>query len=206
MSRTLINPDDTFETYAARLAFEERAHAEEARRARIAGAKTNLEWLLAAGVASYDDGYGEMTRAFRAEKLADEVKRTGKPASVIEADWQAETDRDNARAELQNIWQMGETMAEWRARVTAAQIVAKGTKENGRPCNHVTTKKDRGWINRSGCYTMIATDEAGNYPFKCCRCGVEVDVPKRTLPSEQAVLAAKLLAELAKLIELARAS
>lgn len=192
---TLILPDDTFATYAARRATEARARAEAARRARISGASTNLDYLMAAGVVISEDA--AFDNAMRAQGLAEEVKRTGKPAATIEAERQVERDRDDARNELRHIQQMGETMAEWSARVRAAQDAAVGTKDNGRACSHVRTKKNLGWVNRIGFFTMLACDGDG-YPFKCCRCGAEVTVPKPAQPTEQAKLAAKLLADLAE--------
>jgi hypothetical protein len=184
-----LEPTDTVASIAtARL-----AEAEEARIARIRGSKTNMEYLRNAGVIiTCDDA---MDNYYHDVYIAGRAMGAGITIAEAEAAFEQERAEENVRSALKWDVSMNETMAENVARRNALMATAVGTKENGRPCVHRTTKSERGWINKEGWYCMTARDDAGNWPFKCCRCGAEVTLIALTEPTEQAKLAAAILAK-----------
>ena len=175
------------------LATEQRSQAKEARQARIAGSKTNIEYLMNAGVLVTEDDARD--NAYKYAYLAERAAREGVTFDQAEAAHEQEQAEDNVRSALKWDVSLGETMAEHVARRNALMASAVGTMESGRRCKHNRTKKEISWINRVGFYTLMAEDDEGNWPFKCCRCGVEVTLQRVSEPTEQVILAKVILAK-----------
>lgn len=167
-----------------------RQEAVEARAARIAKAKTNVDALIEAGVLITEDD--AFDRAM--QDLGDREYATAHGLSLILA-WEIRRNASSVLStaeRLRFIVAAKETPAEERARRESILAAAVGTL-NGRRCAHRGTKKERGWINAIGCHNFAASDDAGNRPFVCCRCGARATVPPVTEPTEQAKIAAAIL-------------
>lgn len=165
---------------------------EEARLARIRGSKTNLEYLMNAGViVTCDDAY---ENALRDEMLAQRAKDTGVTFDEAEKSWRQERAEDNVRSDLRWSVSLNETHAEHVARRDALMAAAEGVMPSGRKCKHNSTKKDIGWVNKVGFFNMMATNDNGDWEFQCCRCNATVTVPALKEPTEQAKIAAVILA------------
>lgn len=177
----------------ASIATARRVEAEEARIARIRGSKTNMEYLMNAGVIITCDD--EMDNYYHDMYIAKRAAEAGTTIAEAEEAFAQERAEENVRSALKWDVSMNETMAENVARRDALMATAVGTMESGRKCKHNRTKKELGWINREGFHCMTARDDDGNWPFKCCRCGAEVTLIALTEPTEQAKLAATILAK-----------
>jgi len=173
-----LAPEDTLATVADKL----EAADEARRRAQFDAAKGTIAKLAVLGVISYDDGYGEMCRAFAWTALCERAKNAGRTVQEQEA---LETARDRlytAREFLGSIVEDGETHQEQAARREGILAQAKGTMDNGRPCKHKATKKERGWMHQWGyaanAYVdingIVQTEPARLAGMLCCRCGAFV--------------------------------
>lgn len=186
--RTLTDTDTV-----ATLATQSIKDAEDARRARIQVSKTNMEYLMNAGVIVSEDDARD--NSYKYEYLCKRAGEAGITVAEAEAAWNLERAEGNVRSALKWDVSLGETMAEHVARRNALMASAVGTMESGRRCKHNRTQKEMGWINRVGFYTSMAEDDNGNWPFKCCRCNAEVTLMRVAEPTEQAILAAAILAK-----------
>lgn len=179
----------------ASLAIAARLRATEVRTAKIAGSKNNFDYLVNAGVIiTEDDAFdAEMTR----QGLTERAKKNGTTFDQEKERMHRENAEDSVRSTLRETVRMGETYAERSVRVNAILAQAEGTKTNGKPCSHTTTKKEQGWINSYGGYNMEAPMPGStSREFTCCRCCAKVIVEARTgEPTEQAVIAAAILAK-----------
>ena len=157
-------PTDTIPALVIRMR-EAREASRKAKYERdMKGAKTNLDVLIVQGVVTCDDGYGEMVRSFQWE--ADTKYAQEHNISLVQARdiREYKNDVDYVISILTNAAQGGETEREHTERVhNTLDAAPLGTKENGKPCKHVGTKKERGWF-RIG------------EGWVCCRCGTEATV------------------------------
>lgn len=183
----------TLSDTVASIATARRVDAGAARLARIHGSKNNMEYLRNAGViVTCDDA---MDNAYKYDYLCKRAKEEGITFAEAEERSAQEIAEDNVRSDLKWDVSLNETQAEHVARRNAVMAAAVGTKANGRPCTHRTTQKDHGWINKFGGYTMCMPDDAGNWTLHCCRCGAEATLLRLTEPTEQALIAAAILAK-----------
>lgn len=175
-----ITENDTIETLIDR-ALEEAA---EARRARIRGAKTNRDRLMATGVLiTADDARDNHYRILRIIEMAEEQGITQAEARKL---WERQQVRYKVVGYLKDCAHLGETPEERDER--EAPILAKAVGYQvgyKRACTHKRTKKYTGWQRWGGVMT-------------CSRCGVTVqeDELRRATPSEQAGYAVRLLVAL----------
>lgn len=169
-------------------------HAEQLRLERIHGAKTNLQYLMAAGVViSCDDA---QDNAYRWRHHEDIAKAAGVSHALVEAAAEYAQIADGIIAELKRTAEQGETSEEHGARVRAAAAEQVGfQKGKKKPCRHNETKRERGLMR-------MGSNALGGQRWGCCRCGVTFEVPDRpATPTDEARRAATLYARLANVKE-----
>ena len=189
-----LSPDDTLDTLAHDFLREEEAE----RAARIAAAKTNLERLLAAGVASYfpEDEIATQARLAETKKMAEQLN-----ISFAEAEAKLEHARavNKVRLKLRMDVARNETYEE---HVERRNTLFRGlpvrwggiTKVEGKRCTHRTTRREVGWVNKIGFRDLDAADKYGHWRFLCNRCGATAGLLRFSEPTSQTLLAEDILA------------
>lgn len=181
-SRPLVSTD-TIPALAREALAEQKAAQEAARTAAIKGAKTNLQYLMAAGViVTCDD---ELNAHYRWEAECARAKKDGVSITEARARMEQERAEDTVRSTLIRAAREQETPNEQSLRVQQFLAAVEGYMPSGRRCKHNSTKRERGWIYGGN----------GPWDYICCRCGVRVSVPLITQPTEQALIAAQILAQ-----------
>jgi hypothetical protein len=152
---------------------------EEAYRARVAGSKTNLDYLMNVGVViTADDA---MDNAYRAEHLSKQAKLAGVSVALYEAADDYARAFDAVVYDVLRTASAGETGAEHSARFHAAEaaLPAKLAEGAKKPCKHNDTKKARGWF-ALGSGPVVEE-------YVCCRCGSKLSIPRKpAVPSAAA--------------------
>ena len=179
-SRSLTDTD-TIPALAREGLAEAKAAKEAARAAKMADAKNNLQFLMAAGVVITCDD--ELDNHYRYMAECARAKQDGISISEARARMELERAEEDVRQELRGWVQGNESTAEFYARRDAAQATATGLLDNGKPCKHRATARLRGWHNMN------------MYESFCCRCGARVEMHPPTEPTEQAKIAARILAQ-----------
>jgi len=183
----MLSTTDTIPDLARRA----REAAAEVRLARIRGSKTNMEYLMNAGVIITCDD--EMDAAYLYDHLHTEAKRLGITYSEMQERHAQEGAENSVVGMLRLAVHRGETNEEAQARHSAILGAVVGLQENGKPCKHNSTQRERGWMDTGG--RAGATQDAWVCTFVCCRCGAKGEYPeRRDVPTEQALIAAVILA------------
>lgn len=161
-----------------------------ARQAKINGAKTNLEQLMAAGVIVTEDDARD--NAYRYEYQCKVATALGiRPNEAGQLMRQADAEQDVVLRLLGAIY-ANETDAEQRARFDAVKATAQGAKENGKPCQHRETKRERAWsgpifVNGKPGDPIHGADRVD---FVCYRCGARVSADAHVHAATPGALAA----------------
>ena len=152
----------TFDEYVDQLTAYQEEQAAAARAARLAGAKTNLDALIAVGVVvTCDDEYDRAMAHLGCTNRAKAAGRSYQEQRAIESTHKA---RRNAWEGLGRVLARTETPDEERERQAAILAGVVGYQEGKvRPCRHNSTKRERGWV--------ATWDDDGRPAKVCCRCG-----------------------------------
>ena len=194
-----LAPTDTLEDVAAKLD----AAADEARIERIRAAKTNMQYLMAAGViVTCDDEYEKaMVHAGQEER----AKAAGRPFHEQAALETKHKRLHAARDYCAKIVLAGEAPHERAARRAAILAQAGGLLPSGRKCRHQTTRKHQGWVDVCEVKeTYIWHDASGRehtfgpHPdgLACFRCGAfvsDAELARTGEPTDEAKAAAAIL-------------
>lgn len=150
--------------------------AEAKRVARIQAAKTNMEYLIAAGViVTCDDEY---EKAMIWEGMKEGAKQAGVSVDLYTAAHDFARIANNIVADARSVVEHGETTEEFAARVQAAADASAHPVPAGkkRPCRHNDTKKEQGLVDWR---TTHLDREVGVIRYTCWRCGTEFLVTER---------------------------
>lgn len=165
---------------------------ETLRRAKIAGAKTNLEQLMAQGVViTCDDAFDN---AMRDQGVTERAKAAGVSFQLMDEALDFCRLADGIIDGFRRIARQGESDEERAARFRAAEAALPETFQKGKKkaCRHNGTQRERGWMACGSIGPAIVP----TIRHVCCRCGAELLFPDRPGTVSQAAKEARHLVEL----------